>query len=155
MEKKIAELRRRLDDFYEASITVKGDTSEILNKLLEKVAGILHGKFILVEYRQGNEFIFKASYNLPEELKLEALETARAISSEGARAVALSCFAAHLPEELKQYTLENYVEIASSLKRSVALKTLLTLIGALTRPITRGDVVNICKTIRDVGQWWP
>jgi PAS domain S-box-containing protein len=69
VEKKIAELRKRLDDFYEASMTVKGDTSEILNKLLEKVAGILNGKFILVECRQGDEFILKAGHNLPEEMK--------------------------------------------------------------------------------------
>lgn len=69
MEKKIAELRRRLDEFYETSITVKGSTTEILNELLKKVANILHGKFILVEYRQGDEFVFKASYNLPEELR--------------------------------------------------------------------------------------
>jgi PAS domain S-box-containing protein len=69
VERKIAELRKRLDEFYEASITSKGTTTQILNKLLEKVAGILHGKFILVEYRQGNEFVFKASYNLPEELR--------------------------------------------------------------------------------------
>jgi GAF domain-containing protein len=69
LERKIAELRRKLDDLWEASMTVKGDTSEILNKLLEKVAGLLDGKFILVEYRQGDEIVFKAEYNLPEELK--------------------------------------------------------------------------------------
>lgn len=74
MKKKIAELRRRLDEFYEASITVKGDTSEILNKLLAKVAGILGGKFILVEHRQGSEFVFKASYNLPAEIEKEGRE---------------------------------------------------------------------------------
>jgi len=69
MQRKIAQLRKRLHDLYEASMTVKGSPSEILNKLLEKVAGILHPRFILVERREGKDLVYKASHNLPEELK--------------------------------------------------------------------------------------
>lgn len=69
MRRKIAQLRKRLDDLYEAGMTVKGSTSEILNKLLEKVAGILHPRFILVERREGDDLVYKASHNLPEELE--------------------------------------------------------------------------------------
>ncbi|MCX7703385.1 MAG: ATP-binding protein [Planctomycetota bacterium] len=62
-------LRKRFEELCEISISPKGGTSEVLSRLLEKVAAILHGKFLFVRCKQGGTFALKAGYNLPEELK--------------------------------------------------------------------------------------